>query len=149
MPADTASHALPVIANLRRTIDEMVRELHGQNDWLNPRVQSLARLYLAYLRQYQIWVNIALSEEASHTPSFPQSPEKGPVSPAAPSPTPDSTSDTDPRVTPKLARISPPLPSSAPSTPCPAPGLLYPAPQHSPQSGAHPAKSPLPLRGIG
>ena len=148
MPADSASFALQVIENLQQTIDEMVRDLRRQNDWLNPRVQSLARLYLAALRQYQNWTKIVLSAGESQTVVFPQNPKNAHVSPAALLDTPKSTNGNAPRMTPKLGRITPAPPSAQPA-PIPAPGLLRSVPQPPLHGGTPLDSSPTPEPIIG
>ncbi|MFB3786520.1 MAG: hypothetical protein ACE15F_09125 [bacterium] len=128
MPTDSASFGLQVIEHLQQTIDEMVRQLHRQNDWLNPRVQSLARLYLATLRQYLHWSRIVNSSAESPAAPRPQKRKTAPLSNAAFPEALKSTPDNAPHVNPKLARITPASPTVQ-SSPFPAPGLLRSVPQ--------------------
>lgn len=135
MPTDSASFGLQVIEHLQQTIDEMVRQLHRQNDWLNPRVQSLARLYLATLRHYLTWSKIAFSDDSRET-ELPIRPKPNRVTPVTPLSGANSTRKKTPAGPPQLVPIPP--------APFPAPGLLRSAPRPPLHEGASLGSSPAP-----
>ncbi|HOJ62381.1 MAG TPA: hypothetical protein PK878_19040 [bacterium] len=136
MPAPAPAFDVKIAQDLTALIEKLSHELKKQDDWTDPKVLSLFRLYLSAIRQYLALKKHGPACENPHGPASTK--QQVSTSPAA-SPKPANTNH--PQIS-NLALSLSNLSRSAPQEPFPAPGLLRSTP--APTSSI-PVRMPLSL----